>query len=108
LSEEGDMLSQWRAYSENGAGMSIGFDSAAFYEERAQQTRPELPPLGKVIYDVATQQQIIAPNMVQISEFFKSHAAPKLDRLFQFFESGPNLAEDGQPEMPNEVTMQQM
>ena len=30
LSENGDQLSQWRAYSDNGCGVSIGFDLRAF------------------------------------------------------------------------------
>jgi hypothetical protein len=75
LSEEGDLLSQWRAYSENGAGVSIGFDSAAFYEEpEPPAPPPALPPLSKVIYEVATQKQIIAPNIDQICKLLKSGA----------------------------------
>jgi hypothetical protein len=73
LSEDGDMLSQWRAYSENGAGVSIGFDSTAFYVQPADRA-PPLPALGKVIYDLATQKRIIAPNIDLICKLFKSGA----------------------------------
>lgn len=44
LSEEGDMLSRWRAYSDKGAGVSIEFDSAAFYKEAVAPNPPALPP----------------------------------------------------------------
>ena len=30
MSEEGDLLSQWRAYAENGAGVSVGFNKEYF------------------------------------------------------------------------------
>ena len=68
LSEEGDLLSQWRAYSENGGGVSIGFDSAAFTGDAALA----LPIIGRIEYDLATQKRIIAPNMDQICNLFKS------------------------------------
>ena len=74
LSEEADMLSQWRAYSENAAGVSIGFDSAAFYAEAVPRSPPALPPLSKVIYDLTEQKRIIAPNIDQICKLFKSGA----------------------------------
>jgi hypothetical protein len=40
FSERGDLLSQWRAYSEDGAGFAIGFDEM-YLEKRLEQYRNE-------------------------------------------------------------------
>lgn len=61
LSEEGDLLSQWRAYSCNGSGFSIGFDQSKF----GDQVSP-LPTLNKIAYDPAQQKRIIQPAMDSI------------------------------------------
>jgi Protein of unknown function (DUF2971) len=109
LSEEGDMLSQWRAYSDNGAGISIGFDSAAFYKEPVPPNPPALPPLSKVIYDVETQRQIITPNVAQIVEFFRTNKTTKTDKLFKFWERVPKaVMKSGAVKGPDEGTMKQL
>jgi len=59
--EQDDLLSQWRSYSANGTGVSIGFDINRFYEI----TGPDSPPsvglvrLWKVFYREATQRDIV-------------------------------------------------
>lgn len=109
LSEDGDVLSQWRAYSDNGAGVSIGFDSAGFYEEPVPPNPPALPPLSKVIYDVKTQRQIVAPNVAQIVEFFKTHKTIKTDKLFAWMEKSVlEATKSGGVGPPDEATAKQM
>jgi hypothetical protein len=74
LSENGDLLSQWRAYSQNGAGVAIGLNPASFVgPPRALGTVP-------VIYDPDTQKRIIAPNIDQISNFFRSREVSLNDK----------------------------
>jgi hypothetical protein len=57
LSEEGDLLSQWRAYADQGRGFSIGFKSAAV-KKGFMQTHP-IVYLGKVNYDQASHESIV-------------------------------------------------
>ena len=65
LSEDGDQLSQWRAYSTDGAGVSIGFDSSSF-------TPPNMPAVFPIVYEPVTQKQIIAPTIRTICDLFAS------------------------------------
>jgi hypothetical protein len=83
LSEDGDMLSQWRAYSDNGAGVSIGFDSTVF-------TGPpgSLPALFAVEYELEDQKRIIAPN---------------IDLICRLFESGDDVGSYRDVKMPGKV-----
>lgn len=100
LSEEGDLLSQWCAYFENGAGVSIGFNSAAFYKEpepltapptpRTPPPPPPLPPLFRVIYDENIQRRIIAPNVEHIFKFFEGNPTINTDKFFEYFENMPS------------------
>lgn len=69
LSEEGDLLSQWRAYSNNGSGFSIGFDPAKF-----GSTASALPTLQKIVYDPIEQMRIIQPTMDSIVGLVKDGA----------------------------------
>lgn len=63
LSEEGDLLSQWRAYAENGGGLSIGFNKS-FLPSREYMPHSNVDP-GKsigtypVIYDNDAQDLTI-------------------------------------------------
>ncbi len=63
--EDGNLLSQWRGYAEQGLGYSLGFDFsdatlatqyAASVEELATAERPYL---RKIIYDPAIQSQLV-------------------------------------------------
>ena len=58
--QSGDLLSQWRGYGANGAGVSLGFNPAHF----SYITGPDSPSYGlvrmwSVFYDDATQRSIV-------------------------------------------------
>lgn len=61
LSTDGDVLSQWRAYAENGAGYSIGFDSK-------QLKKMDVRAL-KVLYKPEEQRRLIDEVLLKIEEF---------------------------------------
>lgn len=54
LSEDGDLLSQWRGYADNGAGVSIGFDKK--YLEGIHAAN-KTGALLKVVYEPADQSE---------------------------------------------------
>jgi ribosomal protein S16 len=58
LSQEGDLLSQWRAYSTNGSGVSIGFDQSCFGVDGSP-----LPSLQQIIYEPTDQKKLIQNRM---------------------------------------------
>lgn len=62
LSEEGDMLSQWRAYATNGAGIAIGFNKECFGDVASP-----LPSVSPVIYDIATQRKLVTGVVERIA-----------------------------------------
>ena len=51
FSEAGDLLSQWRAYSDNGTGFAIGFSSRWLKEEGGKNLMQGGSQLWPVIYD---------------------------------------------------------
>jgi hypothetical protein len=61
FSEERDLLSQWRAYADDGRGFAIGFNPKHFLQIKnmPSATTIEGSPLRPVIYDIAAQQEII-------------------------------------------------
>jgi hypothetical protein len=59
LSEAGDLLSQWRGYADDGAGVSVGFYTEAL-AHKAQ--------LEKVIYDEAQQKKALEQLMGRIKK----------------------------------------
>lgn len=61
LSEEGDLLSQWRGYCANGPGYSIGFNKKAL----AKRAGGQLFKFGQCIYDPAVQLNHIQQLVVQ-------------------------------------------
>jgi len=64
LSEEGDLLSQWRGYAEDGKGLSIGFNKEYLnaLSERPADANAEMAfSLKKVIYDPKLHIQKITP-----------------------------------------------
>lgn len=60
FSEEGDLLSQWRGYSDDASGFSIGFDAnalATFGNPLAEDSiSSDIFDFNKVIYDVSKQK----------------------------------------------------
>tara|TARA_E500000318_G_C3537528_1_gene203274 strand:+ start:311 stop:1174 length:864 start_codon:yes stop_codon:yes gene_type:complete len=73
LSEEGDLLSQWRGYASDGTGVSIGF-SAEYFEALSKGFREREQSgfkLEKVTYDLAEQKRILSiplQKMLQLVE----------------------------------------
>ncbi|MGN4998919.1 DUF2971 domain-containing protein [Aeromonas veronii] len=73
FSKNGDLLSQWRAYADNGYGVAIGFNKAYF------DFKVELPYLSHckdhtigitdVIYDESIQDKIIESYINQLKDF---------------------------------------
>lgn len=75
LSEEGDMLSQWRGYADNGGGVSIGFKQE--YLEGLNEKNPDERygfRLHKVEYDLERQKKQIQPNMDEILKYVEQGA----------------------------------
>jgi hypothetical protein len=69
MSEEGDLLSQWRAYADNGAGVSIGFDSdylAKLGNLKRDRNDPVGAHLTKVEYDLEEQVKLVAEHADEI------------------------------------------
>jgi hypothetical protein len=69
MSEVGDLLSQWRAYADNGAGVSIGFDSVYFEalgNLRRDRNDEFSAHLTKVEYDLAEQKRLVAEHADEI------------------------------------------
>jgi hypothetical protein len=71
-SEVGDLLSQWRAYADNGAGVSIGFNSD-YFEALGTLKRDRNDSfsahLAKIEYDLAEQKKLIAEYVDRILNY---------------------------------------
>ena len=69
MSEVGDLLSQWRAYANNGAGVSVGFNSD-YFEALGNLKRDRNDEfsahLTKVEYDLAEQRKLVAEHADEI------------------------------------------
>jgi hypothetical protein len=67
LSEKGDLLSQWRGYSQDGLGFSIGF-SKEYLEALAKKKEEgeEGINLNQVIYEPEDQEKVLQPIFSQI------------------------------------------
>ena len=69
MSEEGDLLSQWRGYADDGAGVSIGF-SKEYFEAlgKLKMNRNDSfnAVITQVVYDVAKQKEIISEHGEEI------------------------------------------
>ena len=79
LSEEDDLLSQWRGYADNGAGVSIGFEGSYLEKISGEEDQPSLVELRQVVYGAKAQERILAPFLENI---LKARAAGALrDRV---------------------------
>lgn len=70
LSEDGDLLSQWRGYADDARGVSIGFDAQEL-EKMAGTLRAseqETFKLQKVEYDRIKQKELVRPTYEKIKE----------------------------------------
>jgi hypothetical protein len=76
--EEGDLLSQWRAYGGNGTGYTLAFDVPKL---RALNFDGEEPLLGRVIYDRDTQLLIIKQHLEQaLAPFLQDDLLVNIER----------------------------
>ena len=76
LCENGNLLSQWRAYGENGAGYSVGIATKTIRSD-TKTIRGDAVNLQKVIYEAAEQQQYIQSILNKAEELREK--ADKLD-----------------------------
>lgn len=91
LSEDGDLLSQWRAYSKNGIGFSIGFDKKRFEKITSKRNFK----IDKCIYETQDQLNLLdelyakyKPKLEPDIETFKSDEGKKnLVKLVKQFSS---------------------
>lgn len=75
LSEDGDLLSQWRGYASDASGISIGF-SKDYLEELANARDPEEPgfTLKKVEYETEAQENLVKPTYLRVKELIEKGA----------------------------------
>ncbi|MGN6603620.1 MAG: DUF2971 domain-containing protein [Ginsengibacter sp.] len=65
FSKNGDLLSQWRAYSEDGKGFSIGFDSNKIYQGLGVH-------INSVVYEEEVQYKLILNTLRGLHAIWKS------------------------------------
>jgi hypothetical protein len=76
LSEEGDLLSQWRGYAADATGVSVGF-SKDYLEHLAEVSRqPEKSgfTLQRVEYDPEIQENLLKPTYIEIKKLINEGA----------------------------------
>lgn len=76
LSEDGDLLSQWRGYADNGSGISIGF-SKAYLDKLTDPSFVKKVPnleLNKVEYEPQTHRKLIAPTYIELKKLIDTGA----------------------------------
>lgn len=76
LSEEGDLLSQWRGYADDASGVSIGF-SKKYLEELSKASiirQKSVFTLQKVEYKYKSQKKLIQPTYDKIKELINQGA----------------------------------
>ena len=76
LSEEGDLLSQWRGYAADASGVSIGF-SKDYLVQLSQQNKDSNISgftLQKVEYDIEQQLELINPTYIEIKKMIDDGA----------------------------------
>lgn len=102
LSEEDDLLSQWRGYAEDGQGFSIGF-SRKYLEllsqarQKSEEGNEQSYSLERVIYDPSKQEQSLMESYNEIKTEFPpaklkrpraphilmSYGPPEIPKTFQ-------------------------
>lgn len=81
LSEDGDLLSQWRAYADNGGGVAIGFESEYFKKLGARNRSDSYDfnvALVQIEYDREKQRQSIVEPMKKILSLVEQGALDSL------------------------------
>ena len=85
MSEEGDLLSQWRAYADGGAGVSIGFAKEYFDllgSVKRDRNDPFNASLTKVEYDIRKQKEMLADHLDEILKYVSDGALRRPAILF--------------------------
>lgn len=102
MSENGDLLSQWRGYADDGAGASIGFTSeylAALGKLKQERSDKFNASLSKVIYDLSDQKALIAEHMDRIIQLVAEGALDTPSLLIQALEGSNKSNESKQREL---------
>ncbi|MGO9137231.1 MAG: DUF2971 domain-containing protein [Syntrophales bacterium] len=76
LSEDGDLLSQWRGYAADATGVSIGF-SKDYLEQFSKASRAQKKPgftLQRVVYDPDDQESLVEPTYIEIKKHINEGA----------------------------------
>lgn len=76
LSEEGDLLSQWRGYADDASGVSIGF-SHAYLDWLGEEFKTKGVPsftLRKAVYELSGQDELVEPTYNQAKIFIEKGA----------------------------------
>lgn len=76
LSEEGDLLSQWRGYADDASGFSIGFSKKYLEKLSEASLNPQKSgfTLRKVEYEYESQKNLIQPTYEKIKDYIKQGA----------------------------------
>ena len=76
LSEDGDLLSQWRGYADNAEGVSIGFSKAYLEELKTAYSGKKISGfnLSKVQYDEADQRKLLEPAFKEMKKLIADGA----------------------------------
>jgi hypothetical protein len=74
LSEDGDLLSQWRGYAADATGLSIGFSKEYLNSLKEWITSQKKPvfSLAEVRYKQTAQEELVRPIYDEIKSFFQS------------------------------------
>lgn len=76
LSEEGDLLSQWRGYADDGSGVSIGFSRqhlSWLRDSRKERGEPSFD-LYRVVYEPDSQDEQVEPTYQEAKRFIDQGA----------------------------------
>lgn len=75
LSTEGDLLSQWRGYAQDGSGVAIGFNRA-YLEELVKENQENLPLLSlrEILYGDQAPRDELASHAEEIKNLIKQGA----------------------------------
>jgi hypothetical protein len=74
LSEDGDLLSQWRGYAADATGFSIGFSKEylLLLRESISSQKQPVYTLHKVKYDAETQEELVRPTYTEVKKIIDS------------------------------------
>lgn len=109
LSEKPDLLSQWRAYGQNGAGVSIGIKRTSLPDFDIPKMTAAMPgnlTLQRIFYDESIQdnliKEIINDALASDADLKLSHAAANLHNLSSIFKN-PAFSEEAEWRIINTV-----